>query len=793
MRTIRYAFPLAVLVTACSGGSSSTTPGSQPGADGGESTAADFYVAPNGNDGWSGKLAAPSSDGTDGPFATIGAAQSAVRGIVAGRSTPIVVDVRAGTYAIAAALNFGMQDSGTTSAPITYQAYPGETPVVSGGVAISGFAQSSPGLFVANAPGLANVTQVFVNGDRRYRVRTTESSYLVNAQQFTFQSPTKPTNPPCTPYALLPNSTDTYACYDRFYFKSGDIDPSWSGLSDPSSPIEILGFENWTMSRMRLKSIDATSSVPGAGIAYLTGSTAAAEFFGFKTGHRYLIENVAEALKNPADHAGRFFYDAGKGKLALVPKDASEDLTTETAIVGQASQLLVANGTSHVTFHGITFSHTAWDAGAAGFEYPDAGQYGPPAAIELDGVSDVTFDGCTIAHTSGYGIDVIGAPDGGFTPTSDVPWAVQIAHSTFTDTGAGALRIGRDPQKSDTDANVAHHVYVYDDLMQSGDRMMPAAGIWIGDAHDVTIDHIEMSDFYNMGVDIGHSLNWVQTAVHDVVVTNSKIFNLGQGVTSDMGAVHTATSLSHGNKITGNVFHDIVQDPDPSIGYGGDGIYLDQGSENFVIQNNVVWNVTDGAFHYNASAPGLPYFDASSGPSLVTNNVFAYSGSSIHFGLGNDGAHDVDFAKNIFYWDHIANRGSTVHSPQSGDFQCNDPAEPKACPSYFSFENNLWFDASDPGAKNWHFFTGVGQGNSSNYTLVDAAGWQALGEDVGTSTIVADPLFANASSGDFGVAPSSPAASMGFATIDVSQAGLVQGKSAPALLSAFPTTLPTSF
>ena len=38
-----------------------------------------FYVATNGNDSWSGKLAAPNADGTDGPFASLQKAQTAMR------------------------------------------------------------------------------------------------------------------------------------------------------------------------------------------------------------------------------------------------------------------------------------------------------------------------------------------------------------------------------------------------------------------------------------------------------------------------------------------------------------------------------------------------------------------------------------------------------------------------------------------------------------------------------------------------------------------------------------------
>ena len=38
-----------------------------------------LYVAPNGNDAWSGRLAAPDAAGTDGPFATLTAARDAIR------------------------------------------------------------------------------------------------------------------------------------------------------------------------------------------------------------------------------------------------------------------------------------------------------------------------------------------------------------------------------------------------------------------------------------------------------------------------------------------------------------------------------------------------------------------------------------------------------------------------------------------------------------------------------------------------------------------------------------------
>ncbi len=75
------------------------TGGGGTGGSGGSggNTGADFYVATDGNDAWSGTLAAPNSGSTDGPFATIGKAQTAVQGILAnpqGRTQTIVVQIR---------------------------------------------------------------------------------------------------------------------------------------------------------------------------------------------------------------------------------------------------------------------------------------------------------------------------------------------------------------------------------------------------------------------------------------------------------------------------------------------------------------------------------------------------------------------------------------------------------------------------------------------------------------------------------------------------------------------------
>ena len=60
---------------------------------------ATFFVAPDGNDAWSGKLAAPNAERTDGPFATLEKGADALRAIDRkGWTTPLLVLVRGGKY-----------------------------------------------------------------------------------------------------------------------------------------------------------------------------------------------------------------------------------------------------------------------------------------------------------------------------------------------------------------------------------------------------------------------------------------------------------------------------------------------------------------------------------------------------------------------------------------------------------------------------------------------------------------------------------------------------------------------
>ncbi|NLB41348.1 MAG: hypothetical protein GX815_03670, partial [Clostridiales bacterium] len=95
----------------------------------------DLFVSNKGNDNWSGRLAEPNEEHTDGPFATLQHARDFICEAKhsAELSGPLNVWIRDGIYNVSEPIVFNPEDS----APVTYTAYPNEQPIFDGGVSIT--------------------------------------------------------------------------------------------------------------------------------------------------------------------------------------------------------------------------------------------------------------------------------------------------------------------------------------------------------------------------------------------------------------------------------------------------------------------------------------------------------------------------------------------------------------------------------------------------------------------------------------------------------------------------------
>jgi Right handed beta helix region len=713
------------------------------------SASADFYVAPTGNDSWPGTLSEP--------FKTLDHARLAVESLkahVSGRT--ITVLIRNGTYYLPSTWTFTDADSGTSTTPILYANYPGETPVISGGRLLTGWTQASSGSWRLTIPLGTYFTQLWVNGARRYRPRTTPAGYLYITGEYSTTGSTTTVNE-------LSYSTKAV----------NGVPATMANLGD----VELIDFEAWDVPHMRIASVNTTTQR-----IVTTGSLQEQSFFhGFIPGHRFLLENVKEALSQP----GQFYLDRPTGVLTYIP-ETGETLSNTQFVAPRLGHILQATSLSYVTFQGLTFAHSDWQVPKGGY-YSGQGDDSTTAALSLTNSTGVVFESDTIEHTGGYGIEFQGTGIAG----GASPYLAQFRDGLITDTGAGGIRVGGlavcTGTHPHTNENVPQHIYIGDNLITGGGRVgVVGWGVLVGDAHDVLIEHNEISDFYSVGIGVGFGFGYTCNFAHDDVVQFNYIHNLGQGITSDFGAVYYLSGINTGNAILNNWVHDMDQDP---VGYGGWGLYMDAGASQVLVQNNLVYRTTDASLHVNswdAPPPSPPPT-----PNTFKNNILAYGAMGAMDRHNDTSFLSIVYENNVFYYDKA--------SIQYGYWYCEGKT---VCTSYFDFNNNLYFDKSlSSGEPAQPFFKTpkfpANGGQQPPITRMTFAQWQSQGED--KQSLFANPMFVNPTPGtdNYTLDSNSPAFSVGFVSFNPLLAGRLPTATlmAPVNAPAFPllSTPITSF
>ncbi len=657
----------------------------------------EFHVAPSGNDAWSGALATPNAAGDDGPFATIHRAQTAAREADAA----VTVNIAGGTYFLDEPLRLAPEDSGTT-----YAAYDGERPTISGGVALSDWAIDGQGRWQTRiaevGSGKWNFSQLWVNGQRRYRPRLPKQGYYYIAGD------------------ASPTVGSQGVGHDRFRFQPGDIPADLAAIVD----VEVLPFHLWGMSRMHVAEVDPERSV----VTFTAPTCNTSWWAALPTGHRYILENVADALSEP----GEWYLDRAAGTLTYIPL-LGESPETSTVIaprlphlVGLAGDIETGLWVEDVHFRGITFAHTNWNAPARGHSFPQA-EVNLGGAIRATGARDCSLQSCKITHVGEYAIDLA---------EGCKKWSV--SDCAMTDMGAGGIKIGSQAY-SDDEERVASDITVSDCLIAHGGRIHPA-GIGVAILHSPgnVISHNDIHDFYYSGISVGWQWGYAPSHAHHNTIEDNHVHDLGHGILSDMGGIYTL-GPSEGTVIRGNVFHDIE-----SYSYGGRGIYFDQATTGILAENNLVYRARVGSYclHFGKD-------------NRVVNNIWALGREGMMEPVRKEDHHQFDFERNIVYW-------------REGPFMISNSAGEN-----YRFASNLYWNPDNP------------QFRIGPHTFAE---WQALGQDEGT--IIEDPLFVDPENGDFTLRPGSPAEKIGFVPFDYAQAGRTAAATQwdyAAVSPAFPT------
>jgi hypothetical protein len=361
---------------------------------------ADFFVATNGNDSWSGRLEAPNPSHTDGPFASIVRAQAAVRALAKARPNhPITVMMRGGTYYLplsrteSGTIRFSARDSGSARARIRWVNYPGEAPIISGGVPVG-----KGGLNLTWTPVAGHLWQVrlpaniqpfeslYYNGQRRMRSRlesplgtgyymrggacySTQTRQAVSTSQcnlgafLRIAGTVSPKGPDGAGCPIAANTADgREKCLDRFYYNPNDPVAAWGNLtptntewhecklpsssSYPEGDIEVTIFDAWTVDVMRVSCVD-----PARHIIYFTGKTFFVpgdyNFFGPRRDHRYMVENTKDAFiaARRAGQTGLWFLDRSTSPWTLnYITNRGEDPNKDSVVIPQLKPLSAGQG-----------------------------------------------------------------------------------------------------------------------------------------------------------------------------------------------------------------------------------------------------------------------------------------------------------------------------------------------------------------------------------------------------------------------------------------------------------------
>ena len=513
-------------------------------------------------------------------------------------------------------------------------------------------------------------------------------------------------------------------------YNPGDLGP-WANHSDAV----IVLFHNWVNSYNYIRDFDAAQR-------RITFSRPAGMYF-LGPHVRYYVENVFAALDEP----GAWYLDPQQGQLYYYPL-AGEDLAHcrghRPAAYGNAADDPRRSG-------GGPFCRTP------GVPRPllpacrrrplprlpvsSARCAGAPTqrgAIFAVGLRQAVIENCEFAHLGEHAISLREGCQGN---------VVRQCH--IFDLGGGGIYLSAEwPQHTSEALLTAHDVVDNNFIHDNGHIFRAGCGVFLGgNASYNEITHNEICNQNWVGIHVGWSWSGkVRTSTHHNTVAYNHIHHLGNGVLNDLAGIYTLGD-SPGTVLHHNLIHDITRFERGTEGYGGQGIYLDSGSSEIRVENNVVYRTRDGGLFVNCSLS--PHAD------IVVNNIFAFSDRS---------ELDRDVIGGEPEAEHVYLERNIVVPKNNGMFAGIWRKESK-----FSSDRNCFWSAS---------------GEAADFLGKTFAQWQAMGHD--QHSLVADPGFLDPGQGDFRLRAGSPALALGFQPIDVSTAGLYGGAAWTRLPGGFP-------
>ncbi|TWU44383.1 hypothetical protein Q31b_19190 [Novipirellula aureliae] len=723
--------------------------------------AKELYVSTLENVGANGSLEAP--------YGSLPDALKAVRELrQSGYADPVRIVLREGRHQLNQTLVLGLEDGAPASLSssaleqygagdimdpyLTFAAYPGEHPVVSGGVPVTGWTRlaSAPVGLPAKAAGKVWVADLPQGLDRFYTLYD-GTGRLNRARNSGFD------------YTKAGD-------HRTLHFPEGAL-KNWENLEDVE--VQVRPSRPWVINMLPLASVDPASGVATTGVSATYGMGPLPKWVHNPSGSTVWVENILEALDEP----GEWVVNTQTRKIYLWPSDPAGDGSPRGILAPSVSELIRVEGqidyegstdipVRGIAFEGLTFTHAdrwAWTTDDTRLGWGMQHDWDlfdrPTAMLRFRGAESCQVVDCSFMHSGGSGVrlDLHAQRN-------------RIANCELAHLGeAGILLAGYGPGTKD----VNHHNDVVNNYIHHFSEITwHSPGIWAWQSGHNRMVHNELSHsgyaavLITTRVEPTRSLNGEggrTVRQHEIAEADKTVKRDGyESWKAREKYNHARHNLFEYNEISHSV--ELLSD--------GNGIYVSGTGTGNILRYNYL--------HDNRalSLPAAIRCDDDQYETLIYGNVL-YNNGGFSAGIASKGVNDIvnNFivapavvpSSGYLSYEWVPVPGSKVHRniivshPEGGKAHNERVRIPdnlgKPVPKLVDtdMDSNLYYHPTDPKWMDEHF------------AKMRAAGLEK-------SSLVGDPMFVDPANGDFRFKPGSPASKLGIEPLDTSKMGRVDSE-----------------
>lgn len=640
----------------------------------------DIFVSENGDDSAEGKI--------DSPLATVAAAKEKADNLNV--DLPVTIWFREGIYNFSQTLEFKEGDK----SDITFRAYNGEDVMFTSGEAITGFTECEVNGVKAFSKEVDGDFNILFNSETTLqRTRYPESGYFFVAKD--------------SPELLVESGHhEVHNGFKGMVTNEGDFKDFYN-----SEDVVIRILHYWKDEMLTVKNFDeSTNTVMFSRLSSMS----------VYENHKYFLENVFEALNEP----GEWYLDKKEGKLYYIPFE-NESADTLTLWGSELETMITVDGVDGIAFEDITFRGNGFNIplNNTGRDFTQAAYDATPC------IAVINSKNFSITHCEFKDIAACAVFMG-----QNVQDA-SITSCSFENLGAHAVYIRGENLPIENERVTKNIVIQNNHIYKYGRVFYNAVGVLVINANSVDISHNEIHDGFYTAISVGWVWGFGYSVTYNNKICDNLIYDIGQGWLSDMGGIYTL-GIQKGTEITGNVIYNVAADSLEG-GYGGWGIYLDEGSSHILVKNNLVFDCGSQGFHQHYGENNI-----------VTNNIFALNRNGQIVVTKNEGRTEIILTNNIIVAD-------------------NQPIYAKTQEGKFVDNKNLYWD--------YALLSSVISTSGDSKIVEDLLTVNVM-ERMGYmhNAVYMDPLFKNAENFDFTLPQNSEACEkIGFTPFDYSKAGTV--------------------